>query len=244
MSPKAVHRPIVWVATLCVAIAIVGLGERGRGEQPARSPLTEPSKSSRTPAYVSATRCNPCHDHPKELTSQLVDLNEYPIWAQQDPHSKAHARLNDERSKRMARLLWQSETAERKECLSCHAPGYAFQKPGDPSSAITEGVSCVACHGSFQEWVGAHWLDKNWTKLPPEIKESAYGMTDLRDPAKQAKLCLSCHVGDAREGKVVTHAMYAAGHPPLPSIEVTTFSQSQPPHWRRPEQVPLLRDQP
>ena len=32
-------------------------------------------------------------------------------------------------------------------------------------------------------------------------------------------MCLSCHLGNAREGRVVTHEMYAAGHPPLPGFE-------------------------
>src|SRR5262249_48684038 len=32
-------------------------------------------------------------------------------------------------------------------------------------------------------------------------------------------------------GKVITHAIYAAGHPPLPSIEVTSFCEEQPQHW-------------
>ena len=57
-------------------------------------------------------------------------------------------------------------------------------------------------------------------------------MIDLWDPAKRARKCASCHVGSAPEGKVVTHAMYAAGHPPLPGLEVATFSDAMPRHWQ------------
>ena len=59
-------------------------------------------------------------------------------------------------------------------------------------------------------------------------------MTDLWDPVTRGKKCVSCHIGnpDPEEEKVVTHAMYAAGHPPLPGIEVATFSDAQPRHWQ------------
>jgi hypothetical protein len=57
-------------------------------------------------------------------------------------------------------------------------------------------------------------------------------MTDLWDPVTRAEKCASCHVGNADEQKVVTHAMYAAGHPPLPALEVATFSDAQPRHWQ------------
>jgi len=53
---------------------------------------------------------------------------------------------------------------------------------------------------------------------------------------KRSKLCLSCHVGNTKEGKFVTHAMYAAGHPPLPSFEIATFSEEMPRHWQYPSE--------
>ena len=30
---------------------------------------------------------------------------------------------------------------------------------------------------------------------------------------------------------MVTHEMYAAGHPPLPGFEIATFCSQMPPHW-------------
>ena len=56
-------------------------------------------------------------------------------------------------------------------------------------------------------------------------------MTDLWDPVKRATKCASCHIGNPGEQKVVTHAMYAAGHPPLPGLETATFSDAMPRHW-------------
>jgi hypothetical protein len=57
-------------------------------------------------------------------------------------------------------------------------------------------------------------------------------MTDLWDPVKRTEVCASCHVGNYKEKKIITHAMYAAGHPPLPSFEPANFSDFQPRHWQ------------
>jgi hypothetical protein len=97
----------------------------------------------------------------------------------------------------------------------------------------------VACHGPFKEWVELHGLRINrptWQRLSREEKEKKYGMYDLWDPAKRTAICTSCHLGNGAENKVVTHAMYAAGHPPLPSFEIGTFDKAMPRHWE------LLRD--
>ena len=57
-------------------------------------------------------------------------------------------------------------------------------------------------------------------------------MTDLWDPVRRSEICTSCHIGNYKEKKVITHAMYAAGHPPLPGFEAATFSEFQPRHWQ------------
>ena len=69
-------------------------------------------------------------------------------------------------------------------------------------------------------------------------------MRNLRDPVVRGDVCSSCHIGSAAEGKVVTHAMYAAGHPPLPNFELATFSRNLPQHWRDRRDVPFLADPP
>ena len=85
---------------------------------------------------------------------------------------------------------------------------------------MSQGVSCDGCHGPAERWLQPHAFNtKMWRALSPEEKETRFGMFNVRDPVKQAQLCMSCHVGNAAEGKVVTHAMMAAGHPPLPSLK-------------------------
>ena len=54
----------------------------------------------------------------------------------------------------------------------------------------------------------------------------------MRDPVRRAEQCFACHVGNLDQGKVVTHAMFAAGHPPLPGIEIEHFVREMPPHWQ------------
>jgi hypothetical protein len=129
------------------------------------------------------------------------------------------------------------KVSEEASCISCHAVYVPDKKLKDGSFKIEEGVSCVACHGAYREWYTRHSSDlederRDWRALSRTVKEERYGMRDLWDPAKRAKVCLSCHIGNHNEGKWVTHAMYAAGHPPLPSVEVATFSDAMPRHWQ------------
>jgi hypothetical protein len=120
-----------------------------------------------------------------------------------------------------------------------HFPG----REGEEFSA-KDGVSCDGCHGPSERWIGLHFTERErWRRRTPQEKW-ALGMRDLRDPATRGTLCMSCHVGNVDEGKVVTHAMYAAGHPPLPGIELATFSKNLPQHWMDLKDVPYLKGAP
>ena len=99
----------------------------------------------------------------------------------------------------------------------------------DLKESGSEGVSCENCHGPYSGWADPHAVAPFRTL--PTAQWEALGFVDLRSPAGKAEKCLSCHIGNSDEGKVVTHEMYAAGHPPLPSIEVATFTFAMPRHW-------------
>jgi hypothetical protein len=99
---------------------------------------------------------------------------------------------------------------------------------------IKEGVNCVVCHGGYREWVIEHaspLTRDEFRTLSRAVKEQKKGMTDLWDPIKRVQLCASCHVGNLEQKKFITHEMYAAGHPPLPSFEPASFSNQMPRHW-------------
>ncbi len=146
----------------------------------------------------------------------------------------------------------------RSNCLTCHG-GYeispsdlasnqaANKAAGQVAFAAKEevdppGISCNYCH---QESKGTRaWIDlhsgltspQKWRGLSPAEK-SAQGMRDLTPARQQAQLCLECHVGNIEKGMFVTHDMYAAGHPPLPAVELRTLIEEMPRHWQSPKDL-------
>jgi hypothetical protein len=190
--------------------------------------------------------CLPCHANlPAQGNDLLVWQNESNVWANKDLHSKALATLDTPYGKRMGELLgYTKPVTQMKECLICHATDEDPKKPFAEKTAadfyLKGGVSCQACHGvATEKWVLAH-ADPEWRKVTPAEKVKA-GQTDLRDPVERARVCAGCHVGNASEGAVVTHEMYAAGHPPLPSFELATFSMQEPFHWMPASDVPYFK---
>jgi hypothetical protein len=89
---------------------------------------------------------------------------------------------------------------------------------------ISDGVTCEACHGGAERWLGVHVSGIGGHK-----DNLAAGMYPTEQPVARAKLCLSCHYGNA--DKFVTHRIMGAGHPRL-SFELDTYTASQPAHFR------------
>lgn len=190
-------------------------------------------------------------------------LNELATWGNMDKHFSAYSVLLSDRSKKMAEILGIMENGQSvihrdKRCLACHSglPLYEMDGEGGLVSEnltkdvrLNRGVSCEGCHGpSIQAdllsdtrgWKDVHY-DPTWRYLDPEVKAEKFGYYDVRSPVSRTRMCVSCHIGNAKEGRVVTHEMYAAGHPPLPGFELETFCDQEPEHWRnfrdKPEDV-------
>jgi hypothetical protein len=152
------------------------------------------------------------------------------------------------------------QTHRDKRCLACHT-GYPLEGLAvDPEGLIgvelvrnqdvNLGIGCEGCHGpadtagageqTLAGWLGPHQIQPTapldqpgiWRFLAPREKLEKYGFRDVRSPASKAKICLSCHLGNAQAGRVVTHEMYAAGHPPLPGFEIATFLGQMRTHWQ------------
>jgi hypothetical protein len=217
-------------------------------------------------SYVGSTNCHRCHRDPlpEDIERGAVKrfkLNEYKTWEHDDKHHTAFKALEGERGQTMSKLLaWDVNVTEDVRCLSCHSghcrvksagagkpvtvePPAVVKRPADekPYDIRAEGVSCEACHGPASSWVKAHWdpdMDPPFRTLPAKEKLEKYGLKDVRQPIHRAEICLSCHLGNPREGKVVTHEMYAAGHPPLPGFEIETFDAAMPPHAKLFEEKP------
>jgi hypothetical protein len=181
---------------------------------------------------------------------------EYNIWATRDPHSIAmnwgmkHDKIRPnkaaERAWAIGARLGIDDVTRSLQCLGCHSTVVPEGTPKQGFEPLAEGVTCIACHGPYRQWVIEHTVpeDPAWRGLSRDQKWTEFGMVDLSDPVTLARLCISCHLGDPdpKSGKMITHAMYAAGHPPLSSIEVAAFNDLQPRHWQYlREKTPELR---
>jgi hypothetical protein len=155
-----------------------------------------------------------------------AERQEYKVWATRDRHSRAFASLTGDLGRRIGQRLG-IDPSKAGECLSCHSAG-------DVRAAATldpaDGVSCELCHGPAGRWLGSH-VAPSFKDLSPREKESQ-GLRDLTAPEKRAAVCVGCHVGG--EGRDVTHAMMAAGHPAL-AFSLPRFLHDMPPHWKKPD---------
>src|SRR5262249_28596977 len=145
-----------------------------------------------------------------QYNTDFVRLDEYTIWRTQDKHSLAYAVLEGPRGQQMGEILGGDKKFvldPKAGCLDCHSMHF----PGREGKGFRpkDGVSCHGCHGPAEHWLAPHFGDyETWRRKAPEEKLKL-GMRDLRNPAVRTQLCVSCHVGNAAEGKVITHAMYA-----------------------------------
>ena len=234
MATTRWHKPIAagGLAVLVIASSWLARPSQGHPRQ-----VVAQAKADRIPtkSYYGVSRCSDlgCHSTPdvgKQKDIILCDYDEVLTWSKKDKHNDAYKVLNEERGRQMAKLLGY-DVAKSPLCISCHAA--VVKNENIEKFTLSEGVGCGACHGFHDDWITPHGLERpKWRGLSRKVKEEQYGMRDLWDPEKRAVLCASCHIGNAKEGKVVTHEMYAVGHPPLPSIEMATFADAMPKHWK------------
>lgn len=192
--------------------------------------------------------------------TDFCKLTEARHWLSHDPHSISRLRIeplaegdasaqpSNVLSRRIIeKLKYQTDTVAGyqkfvENCLTCHA---GFRLEGkQPLSNRREGppgLSCVICHqaGDRQEWIDLHGsasAPKTWRLLSPETKES-HGLRPLTTADAQARLCNQCHIGDLSQNKFISHAMYSAGHPPLPAVELQSLTKAMSPHWRSADEL-------
>jgi len=223
-----------------MALGLLAATLAGVAARPRPGHSAEPEAAAQNPAAVNSYRgsksCARCHNIKdaasiEEATRGFVRMNEFATWREKDKHSIAYDKLSGPRGLEMARKLGVDIGRRESGCLGCHSatPSEFNDLNKGGLFDAKEGVSCENCHGPSSNWSEPH----SYASFRPTgtSDREKIGLIDLRLPARQAGQCLSCHVGDSPEGKVVTHAMYAVGHPPLPSIEVATFVESIPRHW-------------
>ena len=156
--------------------------------------------------------------------------SEYDTWAGYDKHARAFQVLYSERSERIARNLYGDNAkpaTEQALCLKCHASHDGITDRGvSERFQLADGVSCESCHGAAEKWLTAHYQAGFKEKSLEE--KAAYGLRPTKDIMHRARLCTSCHVGDAN--KEVNHDLIAAGHPRL-SFELGAYHGIYNKHW-------------
>lgn len=207
---------------------------------PAPQPVEPPAMEPR-PAFIAkgTELCVRCH---RSEQTAWVDASTTATW-RHDAHSRAHLALasDNPRTRGMEAVLG-IKAASTAACIACHTHPAGEPAVEEETPLVHAGIGCETCHGAGSGYFEPH-MEKRWRFLSSAEKE-ALGMHDLRNPVHKAENCLSCHLGDVASGKVVTHAMYAAGHPPLPAFEMESFGKAMGPHWKRVwEKSPQIRQQ-
>jgi hypothetical protein len=179
-------------------------------------------------AYKGTTLCTRCHRSPQ---GEWCDEATTAAW-RHDAHARSHLALSsdNDRTRAMEQALGIT-AAKTAACVACHTRPAAEPPVEEENEFVHAGISCETCHGPGSGYFEPH-MEKSWRFLTSAEKE-ALGMRDLRDPVAKAANCLSCHLGEVATGRVISHEMYAAGHPPLPAFEMEAFSAGMGRHWKR-----------
>jgi cytochrome c5 len=250
------------IAALLGVAAVITVAALLRAEPTEDAPRPAPLHSAATPAatadssvagsaqfqqaanlgkYQGIENCVRCHTKPQQGEKSVPDhvkLTEAVTWSGDDKHHLAYDHLRDGLGQRIGQRLNANVFDPATGCIQCHAaPDATARAKADPLHQPILGVDCEACHGPGKNWVGEHQKHDTWYARSRDEKTNL-GFIDIRSPVSRAELCLSCHSGSPADGRVITHAMYAAGHPPLTGFEIETFSEMMPRHWRYPYQKP------
>lgn len=246
----------VWAGVLAIR-SWVWLDSPAAAQEPKAPPVVgKPLPKDLSPGVSACPTCHSGADQKgmrlfvtNHKSHEFVKLDESVTWLGQDAHAIAFKALETPLAKRMGKVLKRDVTTAA-ECLTCHAVDLTpTAPPADKQFFTTQGVNCNGCHGLTETWQLQHYKEATdgksipWRTNTPKQKAAA-GLADLRNPVVKAKLCASCHVGSVDEGKVLTHAMYAAGHPPLPPFELATYLDGEPRHWGHPAELPYFKSVP
>ncbi len=158
-----------------------------------------------------------CHGATQTSSSAKIQMNEFAVWQEFDPHANSYQTLLNAKSKAIASKLGIGDAASAAECLDCHTDNVASERRGEKFQ-IEDGVGCEACHGGAEPWIASHVEASHADNL-------AAGLYPTDDATQRAALCIDCHVGSPE--RMITHRMMGAGHPRL-AFELDTFTWLHP----------------
>ncbi len=113
-------------------------------KHPKTKSLPKP-KDSNGAKYIGSHACGQCHKGP--------DMGyQYSKWLG-GPHARAYAVLGTDRAREMAEAAGvRGNPLKNAACLRCHTTVYTEPAGVTDTHAISEGVSCEACHGAGSEF--------------------------------------------------------------------------------------------
>lgn len=199
----------VWMLGLSLAVAVPALAADG----------VVATIHANKHLGVASCASSVCHGATEPLPGSNVMQNEFSIWQENDPHTRAWAILQNAESQRIARNLGIGDPTRADMCLDCHGSNVPADKRGEKFQT-DDGVGCESCHGGSEHWIASH-TDASAS----HADNLAKGLYPTEDPVARAKLCLSCHMGTA--DRMITHRIMGAGHPRL-SFELDTFTWLNP----------------
>ncbi len=180
--------------------APVARAENGSGGTRSATTAPTPSIGPRPVSHdfptLGQAACSGCHA-------------EQNVWWLEDPHAASIEPFLDRepRNLEIARLygLSAEEMARgTSACMGCHGTAASAKLARE----VQDGASCESCHGPAGGYIEAHREgDKALgLKRPGYIAALGLGMTELKDHARRAQTCTSCHY-------ITDRKLIATGHP-------------------------------
>ena len=194
--------------------------------------LVHPTMPLRGAASCAASSC---HGGPLAAVSSTTVPrgSEYPLFIENDPHSRSWRTLNSPESIEILTklgILKSGAIVQPKaweNCLACHNTDRKVLTD-DASPEIVEGVGCESCHGPSQAWYASHYQGPETVR----IAKSELGLIDTKPLLQRARTCTLCHVG--AKDRDMNHDIIAAGHPAL-YFDMAVYHDAYPKHWREAE---------
>ena len=187
------------------------------------APVPLPYRGTDTSMGVVACANSLCHGSVEPIKDSNVLQTEYVTWSRVDKHARAYQALFSAKSLSIAKKLGIGKPSEAKLCLDCHTHNIPKERRGE-RFRLDDGVACEACHGASGRWLQTHVQDN--ATHEDNLKAGLY---PTAEPVPRAKLCLSCHFGNA--DRFVSHRLMGAGHPRM-TFELDTFTAVEPAHFK------------
>ena len=170
---------------IIVLSTLSAFGVRADSEKPL------PYQSNDIHLGVASCANSTCHGAASALQGTNVQQNEYLVWQRDDPHATALSVLTNEQSRKIAQRLEIGPPERADICLDCHADHPSKEARG-PRFQQSDGIGCEACHGGAEGWLDSHRMPNR-----THAENIADGLYPTADTAARARLCLSCHLGNA-----------------------------------------------